>query len=154
MKHFFSILLMSSIFILNSYSVEATNSNFKSPNGKTRVRGNVYDLEAGNWVQGVTVAVTCNGKTLSSSTSNTGLYVVDFNKSECPKFAMVSAAVTYEGETLGQTVQVSNMNTATMDFNFGAAAVPELGMITGLMAAGGSGIVYLGMKRKNFVSFS
>ena len=148
MKYFFSILLLSSIFILNTYSVEATN--FKSPNGKTRVRGNVYDLEAGNWVQGVNVAVTCNGKTLNATTSSSGLYVVDFNKSDCPKFAMVSAAVTHDGETLGQTVQVSNINTATIDFNFGAAAVPELGMITGLMAAGGSGYLFLKM-RKNFV---
>lgn len=146
MRHLIVFLILFSLFIL-PYSVEATN--FKSPNGKTRVRGNVYDLEAGNWVQGATVAVTCNGTTLNATTSASGLYTVDFNKSACPKFAMVSAAVTHDGETLGQTVQVSNTNTATMDFNFGAAAVPELGMITGLMAAGGSGYLFFKM-RKDF----
>lgn len=146
MRYLIVSLLLFGLFIL-PYSVEATS--FRSPHGKTRVRGNVYDLAAGNWVQGTPVTVICNGVNLVGTTTTTGLYVVDFDRVACPKFSMVSASVTHGGETLAQSVQVSNINTATMDFNFGAAAVPEMGVVTGLVAAASSGALFLKMKRYN-----
>ncbi len=143
--HTATILLF--LFALMSFGAVHTHATGTSAD-KTRVRGNVYDFAAGNWVEGTNVSVTCEGITLVGTTTATGLYVVDFKKNECPKFALVSATVTHAGETLSQTVQVSNRFTATMDFSFGAVGVPEFGMIPGVVAALGSGVAYLGLKRK------
>lgn len=114
----------------------------------TRVRGNVYDQTSGFiGLGGLTVTVNCNGNIQTRTTDSYGLYVADFSSSACPIYAPVTSTVTYNGQTQQQTVFVSSQNTATLDFYYGSVAVPEFGLITGLVAAGGSGLAYLKMRK-------
>ncbi len=142
------VLLLTSFIILGAINnVDATNKK-NNTNTNTRVRGNVYDQTAGVPIGGLSVSVTCNGITKTSSTDGNGLYVVDFTKAECDKFAPVTASATFNSENQNQSVLVSSTNTATMDLNFGLIAVPEFGLVTGVISALGSGVAFLGLRRK------
>ncbi|MFA6005278.1 MAG: hypothetical protein WC775_02215 [Patescibacteria group bacterium] len=117
--------------------------------GVTRVRGNVYDQDNGGaGIGGLTVNVTCNGNSRNATTDGNGLYVVDYTRSECPQFGPVSSAVSHNGQSQSDTVYVSDVYTATMDFYFGTISVPEFGMIPGAIAAIGSIGTYLALRRK------
>lgn len=138
-------LLLTSFVFLGAIQAFATD---KETN--TKVRGNVYDQTAGVPIGGLAVSVTCNGNTKTATTDGNGLYVVQFTKSQCDKYAPVSASATFNGEPLSMSVLVSAQNTATMNLNFGMVAVPEFGLITGLVSAVGSGVAFLGLRRKFF----
>jgi len=144
MKHIASLFLLSALFVFNVSWVSANNSNSTN----TRVRGNVYDQTAGVPIGGLTITVTCNGVTKTDATDGNGLYVVDFTKAECDKYEPVSASATFNGENANMSVLVSSTNTATMDLNFGLIAVPEFGMVTGVISAIGSGVAFLGLRKK------
>ncbi|CAN5191182.1 hypothetical protein BH09PAT2_BH09PAT2_01510 [soil metagenome] len=144
MKFTVSIVIIAVIFLTIAGTQAFANG---SGGSKTRVRGNIYDAETGP-LSGLNVAVTCEGVTRNAVTTFSGLYVVDFTLDECDKFAPVTATVSHDREVLTRSVLVSAQNTATMDFLFGAASVPELGMIPGILAVLGSGFAYLGLKRK------
>lgn len=126
----------------------ATTSGVQATSGGTRVRGNVYDQINGVPINNLTIQVSCNGITKTDNTNSSGLYVVDFTKAECDKYAPVSATGTFKDETQGKNVLVSAQNTATMDLDFGLVSVPEFGMIGGAVAAIGSGLAWLGMKKR------
>lgn len=138
----FTILLTAFMFM------GVSDSFAKDSSSTTRVRGNVYDQVNGVPINGLSISVTCNGITKTGNTDSNGLYVVDFTKAECDKFDPVSATGSFNGEVLNKSVLVSSVNTATMDFDFGLVAVPEFGLIQGAMAAVGSGIAFLGLKRR------
>lgn len=147
MKYFASVLILFSFVVFNVAQVTAQNTKNNS-NGNTRVRGNVYDQTAGVPISGLNVSVVCNGVTKTSNTDGNGLYVIDFTKAECDKYDPVSASATFNGEPMSMNVLVSAQNTATMDLNFGLIAVPEFGMVTGVLGAVGSGVAFLGLRRK------
>ena len=140
-KYIFGLLLSLSIF-LAAGTVHAQS-------GTTRVRGNIYDYNnGGQGIGGLNVTVVCNSISKGAITNSFGLYVVDYTASECPAFTPVSATVTFNSQTQSQTVFVSGGNTATIDFYYGSVSVPEFGMIPGIVAAVGSGLGYLGLRRR------
>lgn len=142
MKKFISFVFAFAAFTFFSYPIIAQE-------GVTRVRGNVYNMNNGGaGIGGLTVTVNCLGNIQNATTDSNGLYVVDYTHLQCPIFMPVSASVTFNGEPQSHTVFVSHNNRATLDFYFGAVAVPEFGAITGALAAIGSGITYFGLRRK------
>ena len=143
MKFIFSFLLLIAAFVVvSAFPILAQESN-------TRVRGNVYNMNAGGQgIGGLTVTVTCNGIVKTGVTDSFGLYVVDYAQEECGRFTRVTSQVTFNGEPQSQTVFVSHNFRATLDFYYGSTSVPEFGAITGIVTAVGSGLAYLGLKRK------
>ncbi|HRN69623.1 MAG TPA: hypothetical protein PLS49_00430 [Candidatus Woesebacteria bacterium] len=150
MKYIATLFIVSVLFIFNVAQVSAANSknNKSNSGGNTRVRGNVYDQVAGTPINGLPITVSCNGITKTANTDGNGLYVIDFTKAECDKYEPVSANATFNGEPLSMSVLVSAQNTATMDLNFGLIAVPEFGMVTGVLGAVGSGVAFLGLRKR------
>lgn len=142
------VLLLTSFIILGAANVDAANKKNNTVNSNTRVRGNVYDQTAGVPINGLTVSVTCNGITKTDATDGNGLYVIDFTQAECDKYDPVTASATFNSENQNMSVLVSSTNTATMDLNFGLIAVPEFGLVTGALSALGSGVAFLGLRKK------
>lgn len=137
-KLFFFVFFISLFFV----SPVSADENF------TRVRGNVYDVANGGGIGGLTVTVNCQGHVQTPTTDANGLYIADYSHEDCPKFLGVSSSVTHNGQTQSDTVYVSHNYRATMDFYFGATSVPEFGAVGSIVSAIGSGLVFLGIKRK------
>ncbi len=123
----------------------------------TTVRGNVYnESNGGSGIQGLLVYVSCVGKnnkakTRKATTDSNGLYSINFKEDKCEDQKPVTSTVTFNGQTQSETVYVSGQNTATLDFYFGAASVPEFNAITGALAAILAGGAYLFFRRKTAV---
>ena len=129
-------------------------SAFAAPH-LTVVRGNVYNQSAGNQgIGGLKVFVTCldtNNKTIKkkATTDSFGLYTVHYAQRRCKDFSPVTASVTYKGQTQSQTVLISAQSTATLDFYFGSANVPEFSLFTGMAALVGSAGVFFFLRKKH-----
>ena len=143
----FAYVLIAAVFL--------APSAFAAPH-LTIVRGNVYNQSSGNQgIGGLTVTVTCLGTknkiiTRTASTDSFGLYTVHYAERRCKDFSPVTATVTYKGQTQTQTVLISAQSTATLDFYFGSANVPEFSLFTGMAALIGSVGAFFFLRKKNF----
>lgn len=115
----------------------------------TTVRGNVYDTANGGGAGGASVSVNCNGINKGATTDANGLYTVTYTNEECGQFKPVTSTATFNGQSQSQTVFVSDGFRATLDFYFGAAGVPEFGMIPGIIAAGSSLAGFAALRRRH-----
>ncbi|SRR5258708_5990877 len=143
-----SKLLVTAIFIISLFSLLSVNAFAAA----TRVRGNAYDeSNGGKGIQGLLVTVTCTNdktsKTKTATTNKNGLYKVLFGN-KCDTGDAVTTTATYKGQTLTQTVFVSDVDTATSDFYFGAVSVPEFGLIPGVIALVGSTGSFFALRKK------
>lgn len=136
-KYIVFLLTLAFVFVaspLQAAAIKATAQGIVTDNGSP--------------LSGLTVSVTCAGTTLTDDTDATGFYKVNFENATCNPSTSAVATVTYNGETqtLSDDIDPSS-KIATINFAFGAAAVPEFGIVTGLMAAGGSGLLFYKMRR-------
>lgn len=134
---------LSAIFAFIAFAVAAGSVH------ATTVRGNVYDTANGGGASGASVSVTCNGIIKGASTDSNGLYVVNYTNEECGQFKPVTSTATFNSQSQSQTVFVSDGFRATLDFYFGAAGVPEFGLIPGIVAAGSSLAGFVALRRRH-----
>lgn len=140
---FTSLVLVITAFMLLANSAFAASLTIK---------GKIKDSSNGN-ASGASVSVTCNGATLHTTSAHNGNFEVIFPDGVCNSGDSVSVTASLNGET-GSAVQNALPNTTNFgNINLAAIAVPEFGMITGLVAAAGSGLAYMKM-RKGFNSSS
>lgn len=115
----------------------------------TTIRGNAYDTENGTGAAGASVTVVCNGISQNAVTDSNGLYTVNYTNEQCGQFKPVTSTATFDGQSQSQTVFVSDGFRATLDFYFGAAGVPEFGLIPGIVAAGSSLAGFIALRKRS-----
>lgn len=147
MKRFFSVLVLAGFFLFLSASQTRAQSI------DTIIKGTVKD-GAGTAVSGASVSVTCDGVTRSTTTNSSGDYLVMYSRAECAQGDNATATATASEGTgsADGTVQRYNYGPGLdLDIAIINISVPEFGMVTGMVTAIGSGLAYLGLKRKLFV---
>lgn len=123
---------------------------------KTIIRGNVYnESNGGKGIGGLTVTVSCAGKhtnlTQTATTDGNGLYTVHFSGEKCQEHKPVTSTVTFQSQTQSETVLVSEQDTATLDFYFGSANVPEFNPLTAIAAVVASAAGFILLKKKSII---
>jgi hypothetical protein len=142
MKKFLSLLTGAGILALLLPGIASA----QSPVVATVVQGTVTNAK-GKDVNNAKVTVICNGKVQKTTTDGTGFYTVSFSPTVCPVGSNVSVTVTkgsMGGEKGGKiTQQSTDLNVDVVN-----VSVPELGLITGLVAAITAGGLFLVMRRR------
>lgn len=119
----------------------------------TIIKGTVKD-GGGGVVAGANVSVTCDGVTRNTTTNGSGDYLVMYSRAECAQGDTATATATASEGTgsADGTVQRYNYGPGLdLDIAIINISVPEFGMVTGMVTAVGSGLAYLGLKRKFLV---
>lgn len=108
--------------------------------------GTVVD-SSNNPVQGANVTITCNSTVLNEVTDVNGEYSSTFANNLCDPTDTVFVTAEFNGET-GSTSSPAGTGTLPLPLIvLSAVAVPEFGLITGLVAAGGSALAYMKMRK-------
>ncbi len=146
MKKITSILLTSVLAL----SIFVSQANAQSIN--TVITGTVRGPE-NTTISGASVTVVCDGNVRNTSTNSSGDYIVTYPSSECVQGDTATATATNgdgSGSNSGTVQRFTAVNGLELDIAILdiAIAVPEFGIVTGVISALGSGVVYLGMKRK------
>ncbi|CAN5191184.1 hypothetical protein BH09PAT2_BH09PAT2_01520 [soil metagenome] len=116
----------------------------------TVIKGTVSDSN-GAGVNGANVSVVCDGVTRNTTTTSVGDYLVMFSRAECAQGDNATATATASegtGSNDGTVQRFTFGPGLELDIAIINISVPEFGMVTGVVTAIGSGIAYLGLKRK------
>lgn len=147
MKRFLSAIAITTFIFL--FFVSQTHAQSID----TIIKGTVKD-GSGSVVNGANVSVTCDGVTRNTTTNSSGDYLVMFSRAECAQGDTATATATASEGTgsADGTVQRYNYGPGLdLDIAIINISVPEFGMVTGMVTAIGSGLAYLGLKRKQFI---
>ncbi len=132
-------LLVLTTFVFTSGVLAAS----RTVSGKIKTAANAN-------ANGASVSVTCNGNTLNTTTASNGNFSVTFADGQCNQGDTVTVNANLNGENASES-QTAGPGAGTISFNVitlaGVVAVPEFGLITGLVAAAGSGIAYMKMRK-------
>ncbi len=144
--------IMKSLFLSALLVVLPIVSSVTAQTIDTVITGTVFD-GGGNEVNGAAVTVVCDGNVRNTTTNSSGDYLVTYPSSECVQGDTATASAT--------APEGSGSNTGTVErFTAGSGleldiaiinitlAVPEFGAIGGVLTAIGSGLTFLGLKRK------
>ena len=128
------VTLFAVLFLASStYAAVSVQGKIKKSNGSTNGSG-------------AAVSVTCNGTTIPTTAASNGNFGVEFTDEQCPDGSTVTVNASLDGET-GSDSQSAASNTNFGNIVLAAIAVPEFGLITGIVAAGGSALAYMKMKK-------
>ncbi len=109
-------------------------------------KGTVVD-SSNNPVEGASVTITCNSTVLNVTTNADGEYSSTFANGLCDPADTVFVQVEFNGETGSTSSPAGTGNLPLPLIVLSAVAVPEFGLITGIVAAGGSALAYLKMRK-------
>jgi hypothetical protein len=114
----------------------------------TTLRGTIS--EGTQSVSGATVVITCNGHSPSVFSINGASYSSQFSSSLCPIGATATVQATKGSASGIVTVPVTGVN-QTINVNIIAVAVPEFGLMAGVVAAIASAGVLLVVRRRQLI---
>ena len=135
--------LLSSIFVFIFALAFTATSTFAA---SLTIKGKIKDSSNAN-ASGASVSITCNATTIGTTSDANGNFEVVFPDGVCNAGDMVTVNALLNGES-GSAAQSAQPNTTNFgNIQLSVVAVPEFGVITGLVAAAGSGLVYLKMRK-------
>jgi hypothetical protein len=114
--------------------------------GNTIVDGTVTN--SGSPVNGANVTVTCNGHTQTATTNSLGAYLVVFSAADCPVAATANVSAAKSGAGSGSNSgPVGPTDSAAINVGIVNVAIPEFGIVAGLLALLGAAGAFVVTRR-------
>lgn len=135
--------LLTGLFVAGVVSVGVATGVGATNPGVSEITGVITENHTA--VSGASVTVSCNGKTGSDTTDNSGAYRVSLSKADCDFGATVKVVATKDGKS-GVASGVLQGITTKLNLAIVNVSVPELGTL-GLIAAGGMGLGFMAYTR-------
>lgn len=149
MKKYLTIVRATTLSVMLLTLITLTVTGSVSAATKTAT-GKVQTSAPANAV-GASVIVSCNALSVPTTTDSNGDFSVPFDTDDCAVGDTVTVNASLNGESASASQTVGNG--AVVNFSvirLAPIAVPEFGLITGIVSAVGAGGAYLGMRKKFF----